>query len=185
MGKYQDYYKTKLEGALVFQDFVVDVMFNATGLAIVQYGSKAYQDGVGESRTGVEIKHDEMFHRTGNLWIEVAEKSRPREGDYVPSGIFRTDNAWLYIIGDYDTIFVFTKNMLQGLYHSGRYRTVENRFKTSMGFLMSERDAERYASIIVKPKAKEKISKIAKDLGELGRELHRIARQDPKQLSMF
>ena len=48
---YQEYYKTKLEGAKLFQDFVVDAAWNLLGLAIVQYASETYQRIVGESRT--------------------------------------------------------------------------------------------------------------------------------------
>jgi hypothetical protein len=182
---YAEYYKAKLDGALVFQDFVVDVAWQTMGLAIVQYSSKLYQAKVGESRTGVEIKHDEKFKETENLWIEVAEKARPRHGDYVPSGIFRNDNAWLYAIGDYDTIFFFSKKFLRQLAESGRVRIFPNHTKTSRGFLLCKADALKYAMIVLLPKAADKISKLATDLSEEGRQLHSIVKALPGQGVLF
>lgn len=182
---YSKYYKAKLETALVFQDFVVDAAWSLLGLAIVQYGSRAYQNAVGESRTGVEIKHDEKFSVTGNLWIEAGEKAQPREGDYFPSGIYREDNTWLYCIGDYDTIFFFQKTLLRGLYESGRYEKRENKTRTSVGFLLPKKDAERYAAVILRPNAKEKIQAVANDLAEIGRIAHQAVLTPVGQASLF
>jgi len=97
---YDQYRQAQIADGELYQDFIVDVLFEHLGLAVVQYTSKAYQYAVGESRTGVEIKHDKRYADTGNLYIETAEKAMPRPGPYVPSGIWRTDNAWLYVIGD-------------------------------------------------------------------------------------
>jgi hypothetical protein len=180
---YQQYYKAKFEGALLYQDFVVDISLQVLGFAIMQYSSRAYQNTVGESRTGVEIKHDEKFARTGNLWIETAEKAMPRAGDYVPAGIYRTDNSWIYVIGDYNTIFYFAKNVLRIL--AGKYRIMPNKTATSLGFLLPERDAEKYAATVLRPRAEVKIAKITRDLADLGRELHELAKQNPAQLSLL
>jgi hypothetical protein len=89
---YAAYYRARLEIALIHQDFVVDLAHKA-GLVIQQYASKAYQLGVGETLTGVEIKHDEQFARTGNLWIETAENATQRDGPYAASGIYR-EGEW-------------------------------------------------------------------------------------------
>lgn len=182
---YDKYYKAKLEAALLYQDFVIDVSMQAIGLAIVQYASRAYQQGVGESRTGVEIKHDDKFRTTGNLWIETAEKAKPRPGDYASSGIYRNDNAWLYVIGDYDTIFYFSKRFLQQLHASERYQVRENHTKTSLGFCLPEIDAHRYAVMVLKPKAQQKIAKLAFDLAEAGKLLHQIVKANPAQQTLF
>src|SRR5262245_6326997 len=181
---YDEYRKTKMESAALYQDFVVDVCWNVLGLAIVMYTSRAYQLTVGESRTGAEIKHDEMYARTGNLWIECAEKARPRAGDYVPSGVFRDDNSWLYIIGDYDTIYIFSKKFLQALSQS-RYPIRENNTKTSKGYLLKQADAEKYANAILQPNASEKVSKLTQDLAQLGKDLHAVVKQDSRQVSLF
>lgn len=182
---YEQYRKAKIESGQLFQDFVVDAAHNILGLVIQQYASRTYQMTVGESLNGVEIKNDEKYASTGNLWIETGEKARPREGDYFPSGIYRDDNTWLYIIGDYNTLFVFQKEFLKNLHRSGRYRDLENRTKTSIGFLLRDRDARKYAGVIMTPNASKKIVKIAGDMKKIGEELHQIAKENKNQLSLF
>jgi hypothetical protein len=180
---YEAYRKTKIESGLLYQDFVVDLLGHTIGLVVQVYGSRYYQTQVGESRTGVEIKHDEKYASTRNLWIETAEKARPREGDYAPSGINRDDNTWLYVIGDYDIVFIFPKVILRGV--CGRYRLQENRTKTSLGFLLPDEHARKYATHVLTPNAEQVVAKAVKDLQELGRLLHRSVTMNPAQASFF
>ena len=175
---YGEYYKAKLDGAKIFQDFVVDAAWNLLGLAIVQYSSEVYQRIVGESRTGVEIKHDEKFDKTRNLWIEVAEKAHPRDGPYVPSGIYRQDNTWLYCIGDYNKVFFFPKTLLRALHASGRWNVFENNTRTSEGFLLREPEAEKYAAVILNPNAADAVTKVVGDLAALGQLLHNVTKRE-------
>lgn len=175
---YAEYYKAKLDGAKLYQDFVVDAAWNLLGLAIVQYASEVYQRTVGESRTGVEIKHDEKFGKTRNLWIEVAEKARPRDGPYVASGIYRNDNTWLYCIGDYDTIFFFPKTILRLLHASERWSVLENNTRTSEGFLLREHEAEKYAAAILRPNAADAVGKVVGNIAALGELLHDAAKRE-------
>lgn len=183
---YRLYRNIKFKAGLLYQDFIVDLCWQTIGLAIVQYVSEEYQKTVGESRTGAEIKFDEKYGETHNLWIETKEKSHPqggRNGEYVPSGINRGDNSWLYIIGNYDTVYIFQKTILQILSHDHQIR--ENNTKTSLGFLLKKSEAIIYAGIILNPNARQKISKIANDLSLLGKELHRLIKENPNQMSLF
>lgn len=185
-GHYGRYYKNRLEAGQLYQDFVVDCCWDLLGLAIVQYASREYQRSVGESRTGAEIKYDQKFSTTGNLWIELGEKARPRGGDYVESGINRSDNTWLYIIGDYDTVFIFAKRFLKAMAASGRYQHRENNTKTSIAFLLPRIDAEKYAAQILYPNAAQKIGKQVMSIDEMGAELHRLVRRlSAGQKSLF
>lgn len=184
--QYEQYRNNKIESGQLYQDFVVDCCWNLLGLAVVQYTSKVYQHNVGDSKTGVEIKHDEKYASTGNLWIEVGEKARPRGGSYAPSGINRTDNTWLYVIGNYNVIFIFSKRLLAALASSGRYELRENGTKTSEGYLLPGSDAEKYAAQILYPNAEHKIGKAIKDLHAMGRELHNaILRPNGNQLDLY
>jgi hypothetical protein len=184
--EYERYRKNKIESGQLYQDFVVDCCWSLLGLAVVQYTSKLYQHQVGESKTGLEIKNDEQFRTTGNLYIELSEKARPRPGTYAASGINRGDNTWLYAIGDYDTIFIFPKTLLLMLRTTGRYREVENKTKTSNGMLLPVGDATKYAAQILHPNATEKIGKAITDLQSLGRELHEAAKKPINgQLDLF
>jgi len=185
---YQKYRQAQLQDGELFQDFVVDIAWQA-GLAIAQYTSKPYQFAIGESRTGVEIKHDKarLAKKTGNICIEVAEKARPRPGPYAPSGIMR-DGHWLYAIGDYDVVWFFANNLLRGLYkvivaNKPKYRRYET--PTSQGFLVPTRDADRWAALILRPDAKGKVDKATAGLEALARELHQAAFDNPNQLELF
>lgn len=136
---------TVFEEGLQFQDFVVDLLMNEMGIALSNYSSKYYQQNYGENRQGIEIKLDNRILETGNVSIEVAEKSKASVYKWTPSGIMRNDNSWLYIQGNYEIVFVFGKSILQKLYNS-RYKdkTWEPK-KTIRTFLMPIKEAEKYA----------------------------------------
>jgi hypothetical protein len=89
---------------------------------------------------GAEIKRDDNFRKTGNLYLEIAEKSHPSKPEYTPSGIYRPDNSWLFVIGDEKTAYIFSTKYLQLL--AERYKVVET--PTSRGLLMPLADAEKY-----------------------------------------
>ncbi len=178
--EYERYRRVKTEGAERYQDFAQQFLLTQ-GLPIMLFGSRLYQTTVGEGPTRVEIKHDEKYAETGNLWIEVAEKAHPRPGDYVPSGIYRDDNAVMYIIGNYDIIFVFAKAHLQKFAACGIYPIIPNRTKTSRGFLLCAAEAKEIAMAVYAPQADQKIVKGVKDLHALGRQLHLELLADPAQ----
>ena len=92
------YYGQKLKEGTEFQDYVTCALYN-TGLVVVGFSSKSYQKKVGENLLGLEIKRDGRFRETGNLYIETHETIKPELGEYLPSGIFREDNSWLWLIG--------------------------------------------------------------------------------------
>ena len=50
---------------------------------------------------------------TGNLFVEYQEKTNVSNINFVPSGIMREDNTWLYLIGDYEQAFIFMKKALR------------------------------------------------------------------------
>jgi len=181
--RYAPYRQNRLKAGLLYQDFIVDLAWSQ-GLAIALYSSEEYQKGVGESRTGLEIKYDEKYAKTGNIYIETAEKAYPRDGDYFPSGIYANEKTWLYIIGDYDTVFIFLKQMLLRLHQSHRYREVENETKTSLGFLIPGEEAKKFTAVWY-PKSHQKIKELILNVALMGKELHAIATQNPSQLTLF
>jgi hypothetical protein len=107
----------------------------------VSFVSSAYQRKCGENKIGIEIKFDSRFRETGNLFIETAEKSTPINKFHYPSGIYRKDNTWLYAIGDYSIIYLFSKRYLQLMRKNYREITMA----TSKGYLLPKADANRYA----------------------------------------
>ena len=143
-----EYYKEKLVQGTEYQDFVVDILIKELGLPLAMYNSKKYQWKHGENRQGVEIKFDDRYKTTGNIYIELSEKTNKNNPNFIRSGINRDDNTWLYLIGNYEIIYIFTIKMLKGLYSSKKYlREVE--IPTSTGFLLDKQNAEKYAAKII------------------------------------
>lgn len=138
------YYRDKLEEGLAFQDFVTEALYRQ-GIVLVGYASRRYQVARGENMAGAEIKRDGKFRETGNLYIEMAEKSHPDREGFTPSGIMRGDNSWLFIIGDERTLWIFSTKLLQALAGSGRYREVMQ--PTSQGFLLPVASADKYCAL--------------------------------------
>ena len=137
-------YKQNLKAGLEFQDYVVERLYDA-GLPIISYSSKKYQYMIGENKCGFEIKYDRLFRKTGNIYIEIAEKSDKNNKNYINSGIYRDDNTWLYIIGDYNTIYILSKKILKLIHTKNKYKEVIT--PTSKGFLIPISDIEKYYSI--------------------------------------
>jgi hypothetical protein len=121
--KYKPYYpdasrKDSFKAGIIFQDFVIDLFIRELGIPISIYSSKDYQIGVGENRQGFEIKYDSRILETGNVSIEVAEKSkRDESAPYVRSGILRRDNTIFYVQGNLDIVFLFSKRELVRRYY--------------------------------------------------------------------
>ena len=137
---YADYYRMQLRDGMEFQDYVTRKLYQA-GIVVVTYASKRFQNLFGENILGMEIKLDKKFRKTGNLYIETHEKANPKNLDYVPSGINRDDNSWLYAIGDEERLFVFSPKYLHMI--KSKYREITK--PTSIGFLIPLADAEKYA----------------------------------------
>lgn len=139
MPEYKEYYKNKLEEGLQFQDKVTKELYQR-GIVVIGYASQQYQNNCGENMLGAEIKRDGMFRDTGNLYIETAEKANPNNENYIPSGIYRKDNSWLFVIGDEKTIYIFSTKYLQML-----ELKFEKKIKaTSKGFLIPLMEADKY-----------------------------------------
>jgi len=151
---YSEYRKNTTKEGLEFQDYIVDLAWQ-NGLVIAQYSSKKYQYSKGESRTGIEVKYDRQRKKTGNIYIEVEEKAEPRAGNYVASGIY-AGNHWLYLIGDYEVVYVFaTKNLIR-LWEADQKRTGKRQLEakekpTSRGFLLSKWFADQHAALVLYP----------------------------------
>lgn len=135
------------QSGLEFQDFVVDLLREQVGIVITNYQSQRFQFGVGENKQGIEIKLDRDILRTNNVSIEIAEKARADNPNYVPSGIYRNDNSWLYIQGNYDIVFIFSKNILRLLHKSRRYKI--NILPTLKSFLLPVDEARSYAAKVL------------------------------------
>lgn len=135
------YYSEKLQEGLEFQDVVTRELY-MRGVVVVGFSSRRFQNQIGENMLGAEIKRDGNFRKTGNIYLETAEKAHPNNPRYVPSGIMREDNSWLFVIGDEKSVFVFSTKYLRLLVAQKNWREV--RKATSIGTLMPIAEAEKY-----------------------------------------
>lgn len=116
--------------------------------------SKKYQKEIGENLQGFEIKYDARCtgdngtKPTNQLSIEIAEKKYSEYINFCPSGIYRSDNSWLYIQGNYMGFWIFSKNVLTMLHKSGRYK--EHELPTVKKFYLPIEDADRYCAKRIK-----------------------------------
>jgi len=147
-----EYYAKKLNQGLEYQDFVFEKLYDV-GLATIAYSSKKYQINKGENKAGFEIKFDDRLKDTGNLYIEISEKSNASNSGFIPSGIYRNDNTWLYLIGNYDIIFIFDKRRLRKIYEGRHYIKIGGRYidsvPTSRGFTLPAKHADEQLAIKV------------------------------------
>jgi hypothetical protein len=134
MSTQPDYYADKLKEGQEFQDYCSVVFHQKLGIVISNFQSRRYQIDRGENIQGIEIKRDSRFRETGNLYIEVAEKSNPSRAEFVASGFERGDNSWLYAIGDERTIWIFNPKWLRHVCGSKTLRRVQ--IPTSIGYLL-------------------------------------------------
>ena len=140
-----------------FQDFVC-LELSKRNIVIQNINSKKFQFETGENLQGFEIKYDARCTgdnntiATGRLSIEIAEKTKAENLNYVPSGIYRDDNSWLYIQGNYMQFWVFGKKILRLLHDTGRYK--EHELPTVRKFYLPLKDADKYCDVkieILKP----------------------------------
>ena len=139
-------YGPRLKVGLEYQDFIC-MKLHARGIILQNIQSKKYQLKR-ENLLGMEIKFDDRFAETGNLYIETHEKSDPARPNYVPSGINRDDESWLYGMGNYNEFFIFSKRFLKSVDAAVETRqwpgVVRKQIATSKGFLLPKEFAVKW-----------------------------------------
>jgi hypothetical protein len=137
--EYQDLY----EQGLRWQDWASKILAERMYLTVTSLVSYEGQTETGETLQGIEFKLDLKYQKTGNLYIETHEKRAAGNGEYVPSGLLRQDNTWLWIQGDYHNLFGFAKRWLMRVHQAETCKVVET--PTSRGFLLKPSLIERAA----------------------------------------
>jgi len=112
-----DYYAEQLALAEAFDDYLVRRLV-AEGHPAHRHLGRAAQLAHGDLSicgVDVEVKFDQLFHTTGNLFIEIAEKREASRVQWTSSGIFSGSAAPWYGIGDYRDWFVLSRAWLKRL----------------------------------------------------------------------
>lgn len=137
-----------------YQDFIIEYLCKNMGLSISLFQSKKYQFNIGETVQGIEIKYDARSTgdctykeciATGNVGIEVAEKTKSTNENFIKSGIYRNDNSWLYVVGNYHCAWIFSKNILRKLHGTNKYKTLPT-LPTIMTMLLPVNIADQYCA---------------------------------------
>lgn len=136
-----------------FQDFVC-IELAKQGIILQNINSKKFQFETGENLQGFEIKYDARCtgdngtESTGRLSIEIAEKSNPEMPEFTKSGIFRDDNSWMYIQGNYMNFWIFPKKILRMLYNEYEKRNykLKDNHPTVKAFYLPIADADRFCA---------------------------------------
>ncbi|MQR94197.1 hypothetical protein [Fictibacillus phosphorivorans] len=141
------YFKSKLEEGHQFETYI-DYLFKQKGLDINLYHTRKQQYSEGESEKGIEIKNDNKWMKTGNVYIEYQEKYNQKSIKWVNSGILKNDNTVYYLIGTIDCFWIFRKTDLLDLFYNWQENQCKKlyRFKeigTSKGFVIPIDEADQ------------------------------------------
>jgi len=130
-----------------FQDFVSEKLLK-DGIVIQNFSSTKYQFARGENLQGIEIKIDNRFNgysgkpATDRLSIEIAEKKSEDSSQFWPSGIFRNDNSWLYIVGNQKEFFMFSIKFLRSYFE--RYKPQVYDWRTIRRYFLPYKEAVKF-----------------------------------------
>jgi hypothetical protein len=141
-----DYYMRQRHTGEGFERYVV-AQLRLRGVTIARHEGKRAQLAFGDTTLGIEIKYDLLLERTGNLYIEVAEKKHADNPRWIASGIEASSSARWYGIGNTIEWYLISREALRRV--KGRYREIMIDRGTSRGFLLPRADAERMAARVL------------------------------------
>lgn len=142
-------YKDSLQKGLEYQDWCVSELMKI-GLCVCIYSSKNFQKGK-ESANGIEIKAQLEHTVHGTLYIETYALDF-KANCWYPSGIY--NDSWLYVTGDYETIYIIPTNSLRMLDSEDKYESARANLlgcPPSKGYKLPIADAQKYAARILNP----------------------------------
>lgn len=143
---FDEYYQKCLFRGELFQDFAVDALHRLLNLGIYVYESKKFQISKGESVQGFEFKYDSYFHTSKRLWIELQER-KYTWNPYVPGGILKENNTWMYCIGDEAIFYVIPVRHLRDYRDKYKPEDRENDRRTSIGYFLPILNAEGMCAV--------------------------------------
>jgi hypothetical protein len=133
----------KQQEGLEFESYIMDWFCSQKNINLSHYTLLKEQINKGENRQGIEIKNDQRFQETGNLFISV-------ERDYgytkYESGVYK-NQSWLYVIGNENEFYIFATKHLKQYYEHNKpqlfdgFKSIKNGIEK--GFLLSKKQAER------------------------------------------
>lgn len=111
-----------LQDGLEYQDWIQKTALAEWGMVIQINSSKLYQLQFGESIQQTEVKLDTRCSETGNLSVEIEERSSTKIEKWTSSGIYAYPPSIFYIQGNYEVFYLFETKRLQEI-HRVLYRS--------------------------------------------------------------
>ena len=142
-----NYYISNLEDSHRFEVYA-EWVFRQYGIDIGLFYGRQQQYEVGETRAGIEIKHDKKSQETGNYYFEYMERLTA-QGSWVVSGLLKKDNTRYYFYGVTGDYLILPKDRLMDYYRRivlendppAGCRKAEALRGTSKGFLLPRAEA--------------------------------------------
>ena len=130
-----------------FEEFVYDYFNNEWNIPISHFVTKEAQYKRGENRQGFEIKNDQRYKDTGNLYISIKRVYQHIE---YPSGIYRNTKTKqrLYIIGDENKFWIIATKQLRGYFEEKRPKEIKgftHNDGIEYGYLLRVNEADKMA----------------------------------------
>lgn len=131
-----------------FQDFVCTILAKELNWYIQNFNSKRYQYKHGENLQRVEIKYDARCTGdrntlpTNRLSIEIAEKKRVTDLEYIDSGIYSVTDSLFYVQGNYMMFWVFPTKYLRLIHKNKKLK--EHQEPTVRAFYIPIIDADNW-----------------------------------------
>ena len=134
--------KNKLEKGLEFEEKIYEWLLREKNISCKK--NPLQKQPLGENAQGIEIKNDQRFNETGNLFIST---NKIYGNKTIGWGIYKDDNSWLYIIGDENTFWIFTCRQLQNFQKENKVFTkvVKHEKGSEVGFLLPISKANKIA----------------------------------------
>lgn len=127
-----------------YQEYIARVIKEQFNFTINYYKTKIEQYTIGESKEMFEVKLDSQIDKYNRLSIEVAEKTKASNANWIPSGIMRKDNTKWYVQGDFRKFWIFSKQKLVNYFYSNKLEVIEKR-GTIKTFYISVDTADKLA----------------------------------------
>ena len=147
------YYKDMLFLGNWYEDYLYLKLEEKLKIRIDGCDTKTKQQSIGENYLGWEIKFDDNYKKTGNLFIEYCEKPDKDKPEWKRSGVLKKyDNSWLYLIGNEKILYFFAiRDLEKAYYHKDKdgkptHERKPSKTMTSWGFLLKgQEEINRYA----------------------------------------
>lgn len=130
-----------------FEEKVYDYFNDEWNIPISHFVSKEGQYKRGENRQGFEIKNDQRYAETGNLYISIKRVYQHTE---YPSGIYRETKTKqrLYIIGDENKFWIISTKHLKQYFEEKKPKEIKGFTQNNgieYGYLLRVNEADKMA----------------------------------------